>query len=382
MGDEMIKIPGMMMIGASGRNVGKTEFACSLIREFSHQHDIIGLKVTTVDEGRSGCPRGGSGCGVCSSFEGNYCLTEETDNQSDKDTCKMLAAGATKVLWLRVLKQHLEEGIRALQAAIGTDAISVCESNSLRLIVEPGLFFMFKSVGLNQCKSSAAAVEKYADQTVFFDGSNFDINLDGIKLINGKWVHKMRATAIIMAGGRSRRMGQDKAVLEIDGMPAINYIFEQLRPYFDQILVSSSNTEKHRLPGALVVPDEVADKGPLMGIASTLRVSRNDTNFVIACDIPEVDIDLVRRMVRESGDFDAVVPQTGPFQYEPLFAIYNKGILVEIDKAIASGKHRVIAPLEKCRVKYLDSHGDIQLRNLNTMDDYCEFVGKDNHDNI
>ena len=370
------------MIGASDRNVGKTEFACSLIRKFSLRHDIVGLKVTTVDEGRSGCPRGGNGCGVCSSFEGNYCLTEETDNQSDKDTCRMLAAGAKKVFWLRVLKQHLEEGIDALQAAIGTDAISICESNSLRLIVEPGLFFMFKAAGSNKCKPSAASVEKYADRTVLFDGSSFDISLDEIELIDGRWVNKMRATAIIMAGGQSRRMGQDKAVLEIYGTPAIKYVFEQLRLYFDQILVSSNNMAKHSFPGVKVVPDEVAGKGPLMGIASALRVSRNDTNFVIACDIPEVDIDFVRRMIRESKGFDAVVPQTRAFQYEPLFAVYKKSILAEIDKAIASGKYRVIAPLEHCKVKYFDLHGDMQLRNLNTMNDYCEFVGKDINVNI
>jgi molybdopterin-guanine dinucleotide biosynthesis protein A len=378
----MIKIPGMIMIGAGDRNVGKTKFACSLIREFSLRHDIVGLKVTTVDEGRSGCPRGGNGCGVCSSFEGNYCLTEETDNQSDKDTCRMLAAGAKKVLWLRVLKQRLEEGVNALQAAIGTDAISVCESNSLRSVVEPGLFFMFKAVDSDQCKPSAARVEKYTDRTVLFDGSNFDISLDEIELIEGKWVNKIRATAIIMAGGQSRRMGQDKAVLEINGTPAIKYVYEQLRLYFDQILVSSNNMAKHSFPGVKVVPDEVAGKGPLMGIASALRVSRNDTNFVIACDIPEVDIDFVRRMIRESKGFDAVVPQTKAFQYEPLFAVYKKSILAEIDKAIASGKHRVIAPLEHCKVKYFDLHGDMQLRNLNTMNDYCEFVGKDINVNI
>jgi molybdopterin-guanine dinucleotide biosynthesis protein A len=211
---------------------------------------------------------------------------------------------------------------------------------------------------------------------VLFDGRNFDIGLDEIQLIDGQWVHTMRATAIIMAGGRSSRMGQDKAALEINGMPAIQYVFEQLRPHFDQILVSSSNTGKHSLPGVMVVPDEIADKGPLMGIASTLRVSRNDTNFVIACDIPDVDIDFVRRMIRERNGYDAVLPQTEASRYEPLFAIYKKSILVEIDKAIASGKHRVIAPLGHCKVKYLDLEGDMQLRNLNTMNDYREFVGK------
>lgn len=370
----MVKIPGMIMVGAGGRNVGKTEFVCSLIRKFSPEHDIIGIKVTTIEHAHDSCHRGGEGCGACTTLEGNFCITEETDRQSNKDTCRMLAAGAKKVFWLRVLKQHLSEGINALQAAIGTDVVSVCESNSLRLVVEPGLFFMFKAADSDKCKPTAGRVEKYADRTVLFDGSDFDINLDEIELIDGKWVNKMQATAIIMAGGRSRRMGQDKAILEIDGTPAIKYVFDQLRSHFDQILVSSSNIAKHGFDGAEVVVDEVAGKGPLVGIASALRVSRNDTNFVIACDIPEIDIGLVRRLIRKSRNFDAVIPQTGPSKYEPLFAVYKKSTLAAIDESIISGEYKILVPLEKCNINYVELPRGEQIKNLNTMNDYLQFV--------
>jgi len=370
----MIKIPDMIMVGAGGRNVGKTEFACALIRKFSSQHNIIGIKVTTIEQAHGSCHRGADGCGVCSSLEGNFCITEETDHQSDKDTCRMLAAGAKKVFWLRVLKNHLLEGINALRVAIGSDAVSVCESNSLRLIVEPGLFFMFKAIDPNKCKPTAANVEKYADRTVLFDGSDFDINIDEIQLIDGTWVSKMQATAVIMAGGRSRRMGQDKAILEIDGNPAIKHVFDQLRLYFDEILVSSDNMAKHSFPGVKVVPDEVTGKGPLVGIASALRVSRNDTNFVIACDIPEVDIGLVRRLINKSRNFDAVIPKTGPSKYEPLFAVYKKSTLAAIDESITAGNYKILHPLKKCKVGYVELPQGEQVKNLNTMNDYLEFV--------
>jgi len=370
----MIKIPGMMLVGAGGRNVGKTGFACSLIRKFNSQHNIIGIKVTTIEHANSECPRGGEGCGVCAELEGNFCITEETDSRSDKDTCKMLEAGAKKVFWLRVLKDHLEEGAKALLAAIGRDAVSVCESNSLRSIVEPDLFFMFKAAGSGECKPSAASVEKYADRIVFFDGSGFDINLDEIQLVDGKWANKMQATAIIMAGGQSRRMGQDKAILAINGVPLIKYIYEQLRPHFDQILVSSSNMAKHSLPGVKVVPDEVAGKGPLVGIASAVRVSRNETNFVIACDVPEVDIGLVRRLVRESKNFDAVVPRTGTSKYEPLFAVYKKSTLDAIDESIGLGNYKILDPLEKCKVNFVELSKAEEIKNFNTMDEYLQYV--------
>lgn len=189
--------------------------------------------------------------------------------------------------------------------------------------------------------------------------------------------NNIQATAIIMAGGKSRRMGQDKSMLPINGVPAIKHIFDQLKPYFDQILISSNNIVEHDFGGVEVVPDEVAGKGPLIGVASALRVSRNEINFVIACDIPEVDIAFVRRMVKESSGFDAVVPQTGECHFEPLFAIYKKSVLIEIDKAIASKRYRVTDSLGNCKVKYIDLHGTVQLKNLNTMNDYREFVGDD-----
>jgi len=132
LGAEMLNVPGMLMVGAVDRGVGKTRFACSLISRFSSQCGIVGIKVTTVDKADGTCPRGASGCGVCSSLKGHFYITEETNSLTDKDTCRMLTAGASRVFWLRVLRSHLEEGIAALLDIIGDDAISVCESNSLR----------------------------------------------------------------------------------------------------------------------------------------------------------------------------------------------------------------------------------------------------------
>ena len=370
----MINIPGMIMVGAGDRNVGKTEFVCSIIRKFSSEHNIIGIKVTTINEIGGGCPRGSESCGVCARLEGNFCITEETDNVSNKDTCRMLAAGAKKVLWLRVLKSHLEQGITALLGVIGDDQIIVCESNSLRNIVEPGFFFMVRNGNVIRFKPSAKEVIGYLDEIVLFDGKQFDIDINSIKLIDGKWAMKMDATAIIMAGGKSRRMGQDKSMLMIKGEPVIKHIFEQLRPHFSQILVSSDDVSKYSFLSAEIVPDEDAGKGPLMGIASALRVSASEINFVIACDIPKVDISFVRQMVRKSKGFDAVVPQAGPEQYEPLFAVYKKSVLTAIDESIISENYKIVEPLKKCKVNYIELPYAKKIKNLNTITDYQEFI--------
>jgi len=117
--NKMIKLDGMLMIGSAGRNIGKTELACALIKKFGKTTDITGIKVTTIKAKDGQCPRGGRGCGVCSSLDGDFWITEETDSNSHKDTARLLAAGASRVFWLRVMKKRLEEGLAALLNIIG-----------------------------------------------------------------------------------------------------------------------------------------------------------------------------------------------------------------------------------------------------------------------
>jgi molybdopterin-guanine dinucleotide biosynthesis protein A len=375
----MLKVPGMLMVGAVDSNVGKTKFACSLIAKFSSQCSIVGIKVTTIEKAGSSCPRGVSGCDVCSSLEGPFHITEETDRRAHKDTCRMLAAGASRVFWLRALKTHLKEGMAALLDIIGDNVVSVCESTSLRRVVEPGLFVMVKGNGAENCKAFAKDIIRFADRIVFFDGKEFDINDNDIELVDNRWACKMEATAIIMAGGDSARMGRDKSMLLIEGQPMIKHILSRLRPHFNQILISSNDISKYSFLGVEVVPDKVTGQGPLGGIASALKASANELNFVTACDIPQVDTVLMKMMLRDCSDFDAVVPRIGLSQYEPLFAVYKKGTLAAIEAALLSGNNRIIDALNSCRVKYIDLTDTEQLKNLNTMSDYWEFAGKENN---
>ena len=96
---------------------------------------------------------------------------------------------------------------------------------------------------------------------------------------------------------------------------------------------------------------------------------------MIACDIPDVDIALVRRLIAGSKGFDAVLPQTGPSHYEPLFAVYKKSTLPAIDGSINAGNYKILEPLKKCRVNYIKLSNDEKMKNLNTMKDYKKFIG-------
>ena len=393
----MVKLNGMLMIGSAGPNVGKTELACAVIKKFSRNRDIVGIKITTIKAKDGQCPRGGQGCGVCTSLEGDFCVTQETNSDSEKDTARLLAAGAADVFWLRVLQTQLQERITALLDVIGPDAVIVCESNSLRQVVEPGLFLMVKTGNSKTWKSSAKQVRKFADRIVVSDGSGFDFDIDRIELADGKWslpaatkeVDKhlgplAEATAIIMAGGDSHRMGIDKSMLPIktahktNPRPIVEVICEQLRGSFDQILISANEVEKLSFLGFEIVPDKTSGQGPLMGIASALEASVNELNFVVACDIPQINLDYVRQMLDEveKSNADIVIPTTSEDKYEPLFAVYRKSALESLHEVLSSGGRKISDLFTRCKAKYIELGDAEWFINLNTMEEYEEFRTK------
>jgi len=386
----MNKLDGMLMIGSAGANVGKTKLACALISKFSKDRDIVGIKVTTIKAKDAQCPRGGWGCGVCSSLEGDFCITAEADSTSGKDTARLLAAGASRVFWLRVKKAHLKEATTALVDIIGPDAVSVCESNSLRQVVEPGLFLMVEGRHLKAWKSSAEEVKEYADRIVTSKGDGFDFDIDRVKLTNGKWTILEEATAIILAGGGSGRMGVDKTMLQINNKLMVEIIYEQLCGSFSQILISANESEKLAFLGLEIIPDKTPGQGPLMGIASALEASASELNFVVACDIPYIDLRCVRRMLAEAKDVNIVIPKhksknkgseprKGAHEnYEPLFAIYCKSALEPINEVLSSGRRKISDVFGRCKVRYIELPLQEWFANLNTMDEYEEFQKKFN----
>ncbi|MDR0540471.1 MAG: hypothetical protein LBG74_08255 [Spirochaetaceae bacterium] len=163
----MIDAPRLILIGACGRNSGKTVLAKKLIARFAAVEPVYALKVTSVEALGAQCPRHShEGCGACSIFT-DYCLTEETDAVSSKDTSQMLAAGAKAVWWLRSLRQSLGESFVVFREKIPPGALVIAESNSLRLAVKPALFIMAGGEE-TAAKKSALAVMRYADITLPF----------------------------------------------------------------------------------------------------------------------------------------------------------------------------------------------------------------------
>ncbi len=369
----MRKIPGMLQIGSTCRKVGKTDLAVSIIERF-RQEKIISVKVTPVHTDRP-CPSGQGSCGACASLEGPFEIEEENSRTGDKDTQRLLNAGAERAIWLRARTGHLEQGMERLVKMIGPGRVWLVESCSVREVVEPDLFILVGRDKPCTWKASARQVRKHADRFITTrgtqDGTDFGgFCLDELRLSDGRWSMPTKASAIILAGGKSSRMGRDKSLMELDGRPLISVLVGQLIDWFDEVIISSNTPEKYDFCGVRVVADRQAGQGPLMGIASALDASKSARNLVLACDIPIVDRALIRSMLSGLSDADVVVPQNPTGYLEPLYAAYRKDIAEKMFETLRSGKRRIVHAFDGLRVREIGLQQHEVLPNLNTPQDW------------
>jgi molybdopterin-guanine dinucleotide biosynthesis protein A len=171
-------------------------------------------------------------------------------------------------------------------------------------------------------------------------------------------------------------MGADKGLLPVGGRPLILHVIDQLRGRFREVLVSANDPAAYAFTGLPLVRDREPGQGPLMGIASALEASRSDTLFVVACDIPEVDLPLARRLLAEASRYDCVVPRRGPDLLEPLFAVYRRSALPAIREALAVGERRIRRVFPRLRMRIVDAGDDARLENLNSPADLAAWLAR------
>lgn len=372
-----VRAPGLLLIGSASRDAGKTLLATRLIERFGRDRPVVGVKVTAADH-RPGviCPRGGDGCGACTAFTGAFHLTEELGEAPGKDTSRLREAGASRVLWLRVRRDALRSGVDALLSAVGPDAVMVAESNTLRTVVDPDLFLMLRRQGAASSKSTAEAVRDYADRAVSFDGERFDLDLAHLSLPSGRWQLDEPATGIVLAGGQSRRMGQDKRALVLDGSSLLARVVEQLRPHVGEVILGANDLPEGADLGLRVVPDREPGQGPLMGLVSCLHASSTDRNLVAACDLPELPPALLRRMLDEALRHEAVVPRAADGRLETLLSVYRRRLLPDAEALLRTGERRIrpLFPARQVCYLTLSDLGIEQLPNLNTPGDVASYL--------
>ena len=182
------------------------------------------------------------------------------------------------------------------------------------------------------------------------------------------------ASLIVLAGGRSRRMRAPKPLLPAPDRPLIERVLAQLDGRFAETLISvSKGGTLPGLPGRQV-EDEVAGRGPIEGLRRGLAAASHPAAVVIACDIPDIDLGVLGRLMRAAAGVEIAVPVTPGGNFEPLFAVYKKAVLPVIDRLVASGENSLIPLFRACRTRTLPLADAAWLKNLNTPADYARFL--------
>ncbi len=176
----------MIMIGGTARHAGKTSLACKMLYSFTQNEPITAIKVTPEDNPCYAVNPAWGKILLADTANGIY-LTEDTTVDPEKDTARLREAGAHHVWWLHCSRASLPEAAGFLKKQLRPGTVSVCESTSLRAVIEPDLFILIHQAGSRQTKSSADMLQNHADLVVEYDSGIFRPDIDYITLIDGIW---------------------------------------------------------------------------------------------------------------------------------------------------------------------------------------------------
>jgi len=184
-------------------------------------------------------------------------------------------------------------------------------------------------------------------------------------------------SAIVLAGGRSRRLGQDKALLDLGQGPLLARTVQVAAALCSEVVVVTDVPGRYR---ELALPvrwasDRLPGRGPLAGLEAGLRAIGNEFALLLACDLPFLSLRLLAHMLAQERDYEALVP-FWEGRWHPLHAVYARSCLSRVEELLQEGEGRMEALLPRLRLRVLppeeigriDPQG-LSLFNLNTPQD-------------
>jgi molybdopterin-guanine dinucleotide biosynthesis protein A len=187
---------------------------------------------------------------------------------------------------------------------------------------------------------------------------------------------KQDFSVILLAGGESRRMGRNKALLPWHGEPLIQHIAKKLATITDDIVLVTNTPREYEFLGLKMVTDCIPHGGSIVGLCSGLESVKNDWALAVACDMPLLNLDLVKYMASLREEYDVVVPILDGRE-EPLHAFYRKSCLGSMKTHIRKGDRRIISFYSEVRVRRVEEDeirqfdpNHLSFLNANTPDEW------------
>ena len=162
-------------------------------------------------------------------------------------------------------------------------------------------------------------------------------------------------SGVILAGGKSRRYGQNKALVNINGIPLIKRVLRVMETLFSSTILITNTPDTYSFLNLPMFEDRIKGLGPLGGIFTGLNVISEKAGFFVACDMPFLNPDLIRYLVTARQGFDVVVP-TFSGKFEALHALYTQNCLPEIEQMIHAGVYQTIQLYQSVAVRYVEEN--------------------------
>lgn len=160
---------------------------------------------------------------------------------------------------------------------------------------------------------------------------------------------------VIQAGGKSSRMGRDKALLPLDGQTLIERLIARLSPLADEILITTNHPAAYEFLGLPLVTDLIPERGALGGLYTALMSAHSPLTAVVACDMPFASPSIFTRLTALAAEADVAIPRSAE-GLEPLHAVYRReNCLPAIEQALRDNQWKVIAWFPRVRLATLES---------------------------
>ena len=190
-------------------------------------------------------------------------------------------------------------------------------------------------------------------------------------------IDKKHITGIILAGGKSQRMGTDKGLILWNNKPFIQHIIKALTPITSKTIIVSNN-KKHDAFGLTRIEDLIKNAGPVAGIYSGLKTSKTTYNLVLSCDIPLINTKILKQLIINMDEDIDIVQIESKKQTMPLIALYKKHCETIFYQLLQEGERRLKVVVNTCKVKtiILDDNLNAYTKNINTPEQLKQI----NHD--
>ena len=189
-------------------------------------------------------------------------------------------------------------------------------------------------------------------------------------------------TGVILAGGSSSRMGENKALIPYQGRPLIEWVYRQHAALFEEVLIVTNNPDDYSWLPCRTAPDLFPAMGALAGIHAGLAQCRTERIFVTACDMPYLDPTVIHGLAGMLTHEDALVPESDT-GLEPLHAFYARSALQLMTAALDAGEQRIVDILPRLQLRVVPAAqvGALDprfssFRNVNTREDYARLMGE------